>query len=143
MFHLCRWLGKWSDLGRESRLSGSFTGSPSYKKHFTYTIYKAIKYFNKLIVNQDYFVTKTTWTNKPFRRGILSCFPSYTAKTQYRKFETNIPRMKLRGLVPNSYIYVSVSDLYIPMISLPILLQENRWTYLGNRYRSHIHECRN
>jgi hypothetical protein len=36
--------------------------------------------------------------------------------------------MKLYGLVPNSYIHVSVSDLYIPTIGLPILLQENRWT---------------
>jgi hypothetical protein len=40
--------------------------------------------------------------------------------------------MKLRGLSPNSYIYVSVSDLYIPTIGLPILLQENRWTDRGN-----------
>ncbi len=37
------------------------------------------------------------------------------------------PEMKLRGLVPNSYIHVSVSDLYIPTISLPIIMQENRW----------------
>jgi hypothetical protein len=29
--------------------------------------------------------------------------------------------MKLRGIVPNSYIHVSVSDLYIPPIGLPIL----------------------
>jgi hypothetical protein len=36
--------------------------------------------------------------------------------------------MKLLGLCPNSYIHVSVSDLYIPTIGLPILLQENRWT---------------
>jgi hypothetical protein len=34
--------------------------------------------------------------------------------------------MELRALVPNSYIHVSVSDLYILTISLPILLQENR-----------------
>jgi hypothetical protein len=27
--------------------------------------------------------------------------------------------MKLRDLVPNSYIHVSVSDLYIPRIDLP------------------------
>jgi hypothetical protein len=47
--------------------------------------------------------------------------------------------MKVRGLVPKSYINVSVSDLYIPMIGLPILLQENRWTDCGNR--SQIHEC--
>jgi hypothetical protein len=37
-------------------------------------------------------------------------------------------RIKLRGLVPNPYIHVSVSDLYIPMICLPIWLQQNRQT---------------
>jgi hypothetical protein len=35
------------------------------------------------------------------------------------------PEMKLRGLGTNSYIPVSVSDLYIPTIGLPILLKEN------------------
>jgi hypothetical protein len=40
--------------------------------------------------------------------------------------------MKLRGLSLNSYIHVSVSDLYISTIGQPILLQENRWTNLGN-----------
>jgi hypothetical protein len=44
--------------------------------------------------------------------------------------------MKLRGLSANSYIHVSVSDLYILTISLPILLQENRWTDYGNIYKS-------
>jgi len=37
------------------------------------------------------------------------------------------PGKELRGNSPNSYIYVSVSNLYIPLIGLPILLQENRW----------------
>jgi hypothetical protein len=36
--------------------------------------------------------------------------------------------MKLRGLVPNSYIHVSVNDLYIPRIGLPISLQQNKQT---------------
>jgi hypothetical protein len=31
----------------------------------------------------------------------------------------------LRGLSPNFHIHVSVSDLYILTIGLPILLQEN------------------
>ncbi len=39
---------------------------------------------------------------------------------------------KLRGYSVNSYIRVSVSDLYIPLIGLPILLQENRWAEHGN-----------
>jgi hypothetical protein len=34
------------------------------------------------------------------------------------------PEMKLRGLVPNSHIHVSVSNLYIPRIGLPIWLQQ-------------------
>jgi hypothetical protein len=32
------------------------------------------------------------------------------------------PEKELRGLSPNFHIHVSVSDLYIPRIGLPILL---------------------
>jgi hypothetical protein len=46
--------------------------------------------------------------------------------------------MKLHSLVPNSYNDVSVSDLYIPRISLPIWLQQYRQTNPGK-----IHECGN
>jgi hypothetical protein len=57
----------------------------------------------------------------------------HTARTQYRKFETNIPRKRIaHGLNPNFHSHVSVSDLYIPKIGLPILLQENIWTDSGN-----------
>jgi hypothetical protein len=49
------------------------------------------------------------------------------------------PDMKLRGLIPNSYIHVSVSDLYIHRIGLPILLQENMWTDPGNILIAHRH----
>jgi hypothetical protein len=42
------------------------------------------------------------------------------------------PEKELSSPSPNSYIYVSVSDLYIPTIGSPILLQENRWTDRGN-----------
>jgi hypothetical protein len=35
---------------------------------------------------------------------------------------------ELRGHSPNSHIHVSVCDLFIPRIGLPILLQENRRT---------------
>jgi hypothetical protein len=41
----------------------------------------------------------------------------------YQKSELRIP-MKLRGLVPNSYIHVSVSNLHIPTIGLTIRLQQ-------------------
>ncbi len=69
-----------------------------------------------------------------------------TANTQYRKFETNIPR---KGIArPQSqfpHIHVSVSGLYIPTIGLPILLQENMWTDPGiyTVNRSQTHECGN
>ncbi len=55
-----------------------------------------------------------------------------TAKTQYLKFETNIPRKELCGLNPNRQTHVSVSDLYLPSIGLSTLLQENTWTDPGN-----------
>ncbi len=38
---------------------------------------------------------------------------------------------EMRGLSPNFYIHVSVSNLYIPTIGLPFLLQENMWTDPG------------
>ncbi len=72
---------------------------------------------------------------KFFRKIFAKCLTidiSYernlTAKRQQRKFETNIPRKGIaRGLSPSLHIHVSVSDLFIPTIGLPILLQENMW----------------
>jgi hypothetical protein len=48
------------------------------------------------------------------------------------------PEMKLHGLIPNSCIRGSVSDLYIPRIC-----QLNRQTDPGYINRSEEHECRN
>jgi hypothetical protein len=50
--------------------------------------------------------------------------PQYTAKTKYRKLVTNIPRKEKSGLSPNFHIHVSVSELYIPTMGLPFLLEE-------------------
>ncbi len=46
---------------------------------------------------------------------------------------------ELRGYSLNSYIPVSVSDLIIPLIGLPILLQENRWVERGDIKIAHRH----
>ncbi len=46
---------------------------------------------------------------------------------------------EFRGHNPNFHIHVSVSDLYTPMIDLPILLQENRWANPGNIKLAHRH----
>ncbi len=51
-----------------------------------------------------------------------------TAKTKYRKFKTNIPSKGILRPQSEFPLHVSVSDLYIPTISLPILVQENMWT---------------
>jgi hypothetical protein len=42
------------------------------------------------------------------------------------------PEKELRGYSPNSNIHISESDLYIPLIGLPILLQESRWSERDN-----------
>jgi hypothetical protein len=42
-----------------------------------------------------------------------------------------------RNGAATAYINVSVSDLYIPLIGLPILLQENRWTNRRNIQTAH------
>jgi hypothetical protein len=55
-----------------------------------------------------------------------------TAKTVYRKFETNIPGNETARTQSQFLHHVSVSILYILTIGLPILLQENIWTYCGN-----------
>jgi hypothetical protein len=46
---------------------------------------------------------------------------------------------ELFGHSPNAHIHVSVSDLYIPTIDLPILLQENMWTDPVNIKIGHRH----
>ncbi len=42
------------------------------------------------------------------------------------------PEKELREHCTNFHIHVSLSDLYIPTIGLPILLQEKMWTDPGN-----------
>ncbi len=65
---------------------------------------------------------------------ILSVFEEKWSKHLHytENSKQKFPEMKQRGLVPNSYIQVSLSDLYITTIGLPILLQEIRWTDRGN-----------
>jgi hypothetical protein len=51
------------------------------------------------------------------------------------KMQHIFPDKELRGHSPNSYIHVSVCDLYIPTIGLHVLLQENWWTDRGITHR--------
>jgi hypothetical protein len=54
-----------------------------------------------------------------------------TAKKKCRKLEGNIPEKEYRGLSPNFHIDVSVSELYIPTMKLPFLLEEICGPILG------------
>jgi hypothetical protein len=57
----------------------------------------------------------------------------YTAETHNTENSKKIfPEKELPGHSSNYHIYMSVSDLYIPTIDLPILRQENMWTDPGN-----------
>jgi hypothetical protein len=50
---------------------------------------------------------------------------SYTLQRQNTEISKQIfPEKEYRGLSPNFPIHASVSDLYIPTIGLPILLEE-------------------
>jgi hypothetical protein len=59
---------------------------------------------------------------------VLSDIAGITATLQRQYTENSkqiFPEMKLRVASPRFYNHVSVSDLYITTIGLPILLQEN------------------
>jgi hypothetical protein len=49
-----------------------------------------------------------------------------------RKFDLCIPGKEQRGLIPNFFIHISVSDYYVPTIGPPILLQRKTQTDRGN-----------
>ncbi len=66
-----------------------------------------------------------------------------TAKPQYQKFETNIPRKELCGLSPNFHTHASVSDLYPHerfAYSATGKYVDRSWEYIN---RSQTHECGN
>jgi hypothetical protein len=67
----------------------------------------------------------------------------FTAKTNTDISKQIFPQKEYRGLSPNFHIHASVSDLYIPRIGLPILLEEICRPILGlyKSNRSQTHEC--
>jgi hypothetical protein len=84
----------------------------------------------------------------------MPCSLAWLVADHTAKKRTNTKNLKqiflekeLRGHGPNFHIHVSVSDLYIPTIDLPILLQENIWTDPAGSWeyinRSRTHECGN
>jgi hypothetical protein len=56
-------------------------------------------------------------------------------RTNTENSKQMVPEKELRGQGPNFHTHVSVNDLYIPTIDLPILLQEKymggSWEYIN------------
>jgi hypothetical protein len=66
-------------------------------------------------------------------RDVKNLFTKRTAKTLDHKLEQNIPRKETAAsVIISTFIHISVSDLYIPLIGLSILLQENSGTDRGS-----------
>jgi len=69
---------------------------------------------------------------KKIPKEMLCCADTYSVPRCTENPIYLFPEMKLRGLVLNSYSQVSLSDLCIPRIDLPIWLLQNRQTETGN-----------
>ncbi len=73
----------------------------------------------------------------------------YELYTLQRQNDENLkqifPEKEYRGLSPNFHFHVSVSELYIPTMGLPVLLEEICRLILGINTvnRSKTHECGN
>jgi hypothetical protein len=61
---------------------------------------------------------------------VQSCFHTLQ-RTNTENWKQQFPEKELRGHNPYFHIHVSVSDLYIPTMDLPILLQEICGPILG------------
>jgi hypothetical protein len=77
--------------------------------------------------------------------GLLLSYFLHALQRQNTEISKQIfPEKEYRGLCPNFYVHASVSDLYIPTIGLPFLLEEihvdRSWDYIN---RSQTHECEN
>jgi hypothetical protein len=66
------------------------------------------------------------------KKGLMSYHFHELQRNNTENLKQIFPEKELRGHSPNFHIHVSVSDLYITTMDLPILLQENIWTDPGN-----------
>jgi hypothetical protein len=62
---------------------------------------------------------------------------SLTAKINTENWKQIFPEKEFCGHSPKYHIHVSVSDLYIPTIDLPFLVQKNMWANPGNIQIAH------
>jgi hypothetical protein len=108
-FHLCRNTASRSLFANSGTMSGSNSPTSSNRSS------KGDK--QVCLGNQCSLLPVTSACKCMGEMGTAHCKES-TPKVQI------FPEMKLRGLSLNSYVHVSMSDLYIPKIGLPTLLQK-------------------
>jgi hypothetical protein len=66
------------------------------------------------------------------KRGQVYYVDNTLQRHNTENLKSIFPEKEMCGLSPNFHIQASVSDLYIPTIGVPILVQENMWTDPGN-----------
>ncbi len=90
----------------------------------TRTVQEDPRYIRRIESSPAFIGLELTWqTLDSFKQTSQKSGQAIHCKDIVWKMETNIPRNEtFRGLVPNSYIHISVSDLYIPRMGLSISL---------------------
>jgi hypothetical protein len=76
-----------------------------------------------------------TANESPVRIQYICLVPIYVFPEKKLLF----PKQNYNIMCPSSYAQISVRDLYISRIGLPILLQGNMWTDPRNIQTAHIH----
>ncbi len=74
---------------------------------------------------------KTLKNPSKHRYMIVLCVVSTLQRQNTEISKQIVPEKEYRGLSPNFHIHASVSDLSIPMVGLPILLEEISRPILG------------
>ncbi len=85
-----------------------------------------------LIKMNNFFLYSDELLDRPALSGHTLFCDAHYKETITKILNKHSQKRNCAASVPISILYVSVSDLYIPTIGLPILLQENMWTHPGN-----------
>jgi hypothetical protein len=84
--------------------------------------------YNSCVGVQYMLVISVNDIGSVYKECLLYLRVKNVSYTLYRKLYFCIPRNETARPHSQSYIHVSVSNLYIPRIGLPIWLQQNRQT---------------
>ncbi len=80
----------------------------------------------------NYRATTDAWHSRSRSSALCTLYKFCMQRHNTENWKQIFPEKELRGHSPNFHIHVSVSDLNVPTIGLPILLQDNMWTGIGN-----------